>query len=145
MAEENLKDFTVNWAIFGLLFVCLIGFAITFMYNNNPIGLNDGADQIFNSSFDGIEGNLYEVEGNADEVLNITAGTDPEASFLGSRDSVGVSYKGYGTGRSFWTSAKTMIAWVFTGTIGNMLLAVFGGLIAWMGGYYIIKWIRTGQ
>lgn len=145
MAEENLKDFTINWTVFGLLFVCLLVFAITFMANNNPVGLNDGAEDILISTQGNISGNLYEVEPTSNEILNITAGTDPEASFLGSRDSVGVSYKGYGTGRSIWTSGKMMIAWIFTGDLGKLLLTVFGGLIAFIGGYYIVKWIRQGQ
>ena len=144
MPEENLKDFTINWAIFGLLFVCLMAFAITFMANNNPIGLNDGAETIFNSSYASTEASLYEIEDNADRILNITAGTNPEAGFLGSRDSVGASYEGYATGRSFWQDAKPMISWVFTGDIGKILLTVFGGLLAWLGGYFITKWIRVG-
>jgi len=144
MVEENLKDFTINWAVFGLLFFCLMAFAISFIYYNNPIGLNDGAEDIFSTTHSSLNSSLYEVEPSSNKILNITSTTNPEASYLGSRDSVGISYEGYATGRSFWKSIKPMIAWIFTGEIGKMLITVIGGLIAFMGSYYIVKWIRTG-
>jgi len=144
MAEENLKDFTINWAIFGLLFTCLIAFTISFMANNNPNGLNDGSSDIIGSSYTSMNSSLYEIEPQSNQLLNVTALTDPERSELGSRDSVGTSYGSYGTGRSFWSSAKPMIGWIFTGEIGKILLTTFGGLIAFLGVYFITKWIRQG-
>ena len=144
MAEDNLKDFTINWAIFGLLFFCLMGFAISFMANNNPIGLNDGSSDILSSTYSSMNGSLYEVETDSNELLNITAGTNPEASYLGSRDQVGTSYGTYGTGRSFWSSSKQMIQWIFTGEVGKILITTLGGLIAFLGVYFITKWIRVG-
>ena len=143
--EENLKDFTVNWAIFGLLFFCLMAFAINFMYDNNPIGLDDGSGDIFESIEESLNNNLYEIEPSSDKILNITSTTNPEASYLGSRDSVGISYEGYGTGRSFWQSAKPMITWIFSGAIGVMLITVLGGLIGFLGTYFIVKLIRQGN
>jgi len=144
MAEENLKDFTINWAIFGLLFMCLLGFAITFMANNNPIGLNDGGSDIIESSYTSMNDSLYEIEPSGNQLLNVTALTDPERSELGSRDSVGTSYSSYGTGKSFWSSAKPMIGWIFTGDLGKILLTTISGLIIFLGIYFITKWIRQG-
>ena len=144
MAENNMKDFTINWAIFGLLFTCLMAFTISFMVNNNPIGLNDGASDILSSTYVSMNGSLSEIEADSDELLNITSKTNPEASYLGSRDTVGVSYGAYGTGKSFWSSSKTMIQWVFIGEIGKILVVTFSGLIGFLGVYFITKWIRTG-
>jgi len=144
LVEDNLKDFTINWAIFGLLFTCLIAFSITFMANNNPIGLNDGSSDILSSTQTALNSSLYEVEPDSDQMLNITSKTNPEASYLGSRDTVGSSYGTYGTGKSFWTDSKQMIQWIFTGDTGKILITVLGGLIAFMGLYFIAKWIRTG-
>ena len=142
--EENLKDFTVNWVIFGPLFTCLMAFTISFMANNNPIGLNDGSDDIFSTTYTSMNGSLYEIESDSDELLNITSKTNPEASYLGSRDTVGTAFGTYGTGKSFWSSSKQMISWVFTGDVGKILLTTLGGLIAFLGIYFIGKWIRTG-
>jgi len=144
MVEDNLKDFTVNWAIFGLLFTCLMAFTISFMANNNPIGLNDGSSDIISSTYTSMNGSLYEIEPSSDELLNITAGTNPEASYLGSRDQVGTSYGTYSTGKSFWASSKQMIGWIFTGDVGKALITTLGGLIAFMGIYFITKWLRVG-
>lgn len=144
MAEDNLKDFTINWAIIGLLFVCLITFTIVFMANNNPNGLTDGSSDILTSTNTYMNSSLYEIEPNSDELLNITSKTNPEASYLGSRDTVGTSYGTYATGSSFWTSAKTMIGWIFTGEVGKVLLITIGGLIGFLGVYFITKWVRTG-
>ena len=145
MAEDNLKDFTVNWVITGLLLTCLITFAITFMFNNNPIGLGDDADYILNQTYTGINTKLLEVDTNANELLNITANTNPEVSQLGSRDSVGSSYGYKSVGTGFWSSMKQLIAWIFVGDVGKMLITVFGGLLGLIGGYFIIKYIRQGS
>jgi hypothetical protein len=142
--EDNLKDFTVNWAIFGLLFTCLLAFAISFMANNNAIGLSDGSDDVFSSSFVLVNSSLYGVEPSSDQLLNITAETNPEASYLGSGDTVATSSEGYGTAKNFWSDAKPLILWVFSGEIGKILLTTFGGLIAMLGVYFITKWIRVG-
>ena len=145
MAEDNLKDFTANWVIFGLLFFALVTFAITFMYNNNPTaGLGEDAEAIFGAAENTIESKLYEAPSDADTLLNVTANTNPEASDLGSRDSVASSYSLFGSGRSFFDSMKLFVSWIFSGTIGQMLLAVIGGILGFTGVYFIIKLIRNG-
>lgn len=144
MAEENIKDFTINWIVLGLLGFCLISFAITFMYNNNPIGLGDSAEGIFTQTQSNLSTRLYQTPTDADKVLNITANTNPEAGDLGSRDSVASSYSVSGTGRGFFETIKIFIAWVFVGEMGAMLVAVFGGLIGFLAVYFIVKWIRNG-
>ena len=71
MAEDNLKDFTVNWIITGLLLTCLLAFAITFMANNNPLGLGDDADYVFNNTYTNLNTQLLEVDTESNELLNI--------------------------------------------------------------------------
>ena len=50
MADENLKDFTINWVLFGLLFFCLLTFTIIFIANNNSDALGDDIDNQLLSS-----------------------------------------------------------------------------------------------
>ena len=144
MADENLKDFAVNWTIFGLLLFSLLSFTFIFMQNNNPIALNDGANEVLLQTQSNVSSNLYEIEGDTDDLLNVTANTNPEVSFLGSRDSVATAYNTAGTGQSMWTSTKVLIGWVFTGDAGKILLSVFAGLMGFLMIYFITKWIRIG-
>jgi len=144
VAEDNIKDFTINWITLGLLSFCLMSFALVFMFNNNPIGLGDTAEGKLTSTQSAVSSRLYATEADADKVLNITANTNPEAGELGSRDSVASSYSVYGTGKGFWESSRTLIAWIFVGEMGKMLLSVLGGLVGFLGVYFIVKWIRNG-
>lgn len=144
MADQNLKDFTISWVLFGLLFTCLITFATLFMFSNNPDGLGSDAQNVFNSTQQNLQNDLYDVTNNTNELSNITSKTNPETSFLGSRDSVATSYGLKSTGRNFWSNARIMISWIFTGDIGKMVISVFGGLIGILSIYFITKWIRTG-
>ena len=142
--EENLKDFTINWIVTGLLLTSLIAFTVFFMFNNNPIGLGDDADTVLGSTSDGISSKLLDVSGDSDTVLNITANTNPEVSDLGSRDSVASAYSMKGTGTGYWEGSKTLLAWIFSGAIGEMLIVIFGGIIGFLAFYYIVKFIRNG-
>lgn len=143
MAEDNIKDFTINWVIIGVLFFCLISFAISFMYYNNPTGLGNDTEK-FTGAESGLNTQIYAIEGSADRVLNITANTNPEASQLGSRDSVAAAYQTRETANGIWDSMKIFMAWIFTGTLGKMLIAVTTGILGFASVYYIVKWIRTG-
>jgi hypothetical protein len=145
MTEENIKDFAINWVIFGLLLTCLISFTLTFMYSNNPIGLNDGSEDILNSTYLDLEGGLEEIEGDTNELLNITSKTNPEVSFLGSRDSVATAYKTAGSAKSNWEDTRTLIRWVFSGDVGEKMIGIFAGLIGFLLIYFITKLIRIGN
>lgn len=144
MAEESLKDFTSNWIIVGLLTFCLMSFTIAFMYNNNPLGLGDEADGKFETSTQNLSNNLYEMETDSNSVLNITANTNPEASDLGSRDSVASAYKQKESAMGFFDSIKTFLSWILVGDLGKMLISVFGGIVGFAAVYFIVKWIRNG-
>ena len=143
MADDNLKDFSVNWIMFGLLFFCLITFAVSFMYYNNPIGLGDSQD-VFDNAASGVQGNLVSLPDDSDTLLNITAKTNPEVSDLGSRDSIATSYGITGVSQGFFTKTKIFMGWVLTGTAGQILIGVFSGLFGLLSIYFITKWIRAG-
>lgn len=144
MAEENLKDFTINWMVFGLLFISLIGFSVSFMANNNPIGLGDDASSIFTDTYSNYSSKLLDSPEDANKLLNITAQTNPEVSDLGSRDSVASAYESKRSSTQYWEASKQLISWTFSGDIGKMLLSIFGGIIAFLSFYYIYKLIRQG-
>ncbi len=144
MAEDNIKDFAINWIVTGVLVFSLITFAITFMYANNPIGLDAGTGEILNKTQESVSTKLYQTPNDADKVLNITANTNPEASQLGSRDSVAAAYSISGTGTGFFKSTKIFLSWILIGDAGKMLISVFGGLIGFFAVYFIVKWVRNG-
>lgn len=143
MAMNNLKEFSIEWVLFGLLFFCLLTFTMTFMFNNNPEGLGESAD-IFNNSVISVTSKLVSLPDDANVLLNITSRTDPEVSFLGSRDSIATTYGITGSSKGFWESSKVFMAWILTGTSGQVLIGVFGGLFSLVALYFITKWIRNG-
>jgi len=145
MAEEGMKDFTINFIIGGFLMTCLLIFSITFMYNNNPDGLNDGTGKVLNNSYNSFSSKLIKSPEDSNKLLNITANTNPEVSDLGSRDSVAVSFDAYGSSKSFFESSKSLLSWVFSGTSGKLILGTIGGIIVLLGVFYIWSLIRTGR
>ena len=144
MGDESLKDFTVNWMVGGLLLFCLLAFAISFAYNNNPDALNDGTGDVFDSSNTDISTKLYASSEDSNTLLNITANTNPEVSDLGSRDSVAASFGAKGSGTSYWESSKSLLSWVFSGTSGKLLLGTIGGIIGILSMFFIWRFVRNG-
>jgi lipid-A-disaccharide synthase-like uncharacterized protein len=144
MAEENIKDFTINWMVTGFLTICLVSFSIAFMVNNNPLGFGSDSQGILNSSDETLSSRLEESLINSNTILNITANTNPEASDLGSRDSVATAYKSKESAMSHWEASKMMISWVFSGTIGEMLITLISAILGFLSIYYIVKYIRNG-
>lgn len=144
MADQNIKDFGVSWVQYGVVLFCLITFTTLFMASNNPIGLGDEASAQLGITSDNLSSAIFQLPDDSDALLNISADTDPTEGYLGSRDSVATSYGIMGMGRVFFTSSKTLISWVFSGAVGQMLLAVFGGLFGLASLYWIIKLIRNG-
>jgi len=142
LAEENLKDFTTNLIIGGLLMFCLLAFAITFIFNNNTSALDGGTGDIFSTSYDNISTNLYESSEDSNTLLNITSNTNPEISQLGSRDSVAVSFQTKGSAISYFEKSKLLISWVFSGTAGSILLGVIGGLLGFLSMFFIWRFVR---
>lgn len=142
MAEDNLKDFTINWILAGFLLTCLLAFAIGFMYQNNPTGLGSDVDSVFATAYSNSSGSLEEVQGDANSLLNITANTNPEIGQLGSRDSVSAGFLSGSTAKSKFTAAKTLIVWVFSGTTGALLLGIIGGIVTILTVFYIAKFIK---
>lgn len=144
MVDNNLKDFSVNWILYGVLLFCLITFTTIFFAFNNPIGLGDNASIQLGITGDNLSSAIFLLPANSDALLNISADTDPTEGFLGSRDSVATTYGVMNMGRVFFTSSKTLISWIFGGEVGQMLLVIFGGLFGLVSLYWITKWIRTG-
>lgn len=144
MADDSLKDYTLTMIMGGFLMFCLLAFAISFMYNNNPTGLDDGTGEIFDESYDGYTTELLELQEDGNGILNITANTNPEVSDLGSRDSVASSFDAKRSATSYFTQSRRLISWVFTGTVGKTLIGVIGGLFTFLAGFALWRSIRTG-
>lgn len=143
MVANNLKEFNNEWILFGLLFFCLMTFTVTFMANNNEGGLGNSADKFSGYSSD-VQGNLVGMEDTSNSLLNISAQNDPEISNLGSKDSVATSYGVFGNAKLYLVSFTQFVGWMFTGTAGQVIIGVIGGMFALTGLYFITKWIRTG-
>ena len=145
MPEDNIKSFTIQWMIIGLLIFCMLGFAFTFIYANSDQGFETAVGNKLNESRSELRTKILAVNEDSDLLLNITAQTDPEVSQLGSRDSVATSYKYREEATSNWDKLKSLIGWVLTGDAGKILISVLGGMLAYLSVYYIIKFIRTGS
>jgi len=143
MATDNLKQFSVEWVIFGLLLVCLMTFATTFMLNNNPGGLGDSGSKFGNYSSD-MQSKLVATEDTTNSLLNISSQSDPEIGNLGSKDSVATSYGIMGIAKDNFDSFKLFLSFMLTGTTGQMFITVFVGLFGLTVLYFITKWIRQG-
>lgn len=136
MKADNVKDFTIDWITMGLLMVCLLGFVLTFTYHNNPTALGDVGNSLsgVNSS---LSSSLVEIEGEA------SAEAETSDSFI-SLDSAKSSISSTDKTRSFLQSAKILIALVFTGAMGTILLSTLGAVFLITLVYLGIKWFRTG-
>ena len=143
MAIDNLKDFSIQWITFGLLFLCLLTFATYFTAQNNPSALGPEGDKLSAYQTD-IQSNLITVEGSSNALLNISAQNNPEVSDLGSKDSVATSYGIMGIARTIIGSMKLFFGWIFTGTSGLIIISIFVGVFGLTALYFITKWIRNG-
>jgi len=141
MAQDNLKDFAVQWVFFGFLFFCLLSFAVVFVANNNAAAFGDSSSKFDSAS---LQSNLTGIPAETDSLLNISAESNPEVSDLGSRDSVAVSYGLKGTSTGFVQSTQMFMSWIFTGTVGDIIISVFVGMVGMLSLYFITKWIRQG-
>lgn len=144
MADEGLKDFTTTFILGGLLLFCLLAFVITFMYNNNSNALDDGTENILNEAHTNLTSRLTETRESSNNILNITANTNPEVSDLGSRDVVAVSFGTTSSSKSFFETSRKLISWVFSGTSGVILIGVFGGLTSFIMVFLIWRFIKSG-
>ena len=144
MATDNIKEFTVQWVLFGLLFFCLLSFAISFTFNNNADGLGDSKG-VFDTLQANLSSRLIETEDSGNAILNISSETNPEVSDLGSRDSVATSYGLVGNARGFFSTTKVFLGWIIEGEAGKILVSTLGGLFAFLAFYFIYKSIRQGS
>jgi len=152
MASENLKEFSIEWAVIGLLFFSLIAFSSTFIYNNSPGSMGSAGDKL-NNYGDNITTSLMSLEGESNVLLNISSESDPEVSDLGSKDSVATSYGIMGTAKDERQKIMPFIKWILAPNsdsengstiISTMLISVLVGLFTITSIYFITKWIRNG-
>ena len=142
MADQNIKDFTINWVIFGLLFFFLLTFTLTFFHANNPDALGT-AKANFESYALEISSELVEIETDSNENINISALIASEDQELGSRISASNSYGFWGTASAFWESSKGFFGWILPGESGSVLVSVFGGIIGVLVLYFIFRLGRS--
>lgn len=119
-------------------------FTTIFFAANNEIGLGVEAAEQLGITKNNLSSNIFEITDDTDLLLNVTANTNPTEGFLGSRDSVASSYGITDIASGFFNSMKTFLSWIFFGLVGQMLLAIFGGLFSLYALYFIWKWVRTG-
>lgn len=143
MASDNIKDFSIQWVLFGLLFFSLLSFAVSFTFYNNQDALGTSG-AVFETSREAIGEKLIATEDSSNILLNITSETNPEVSDLGSRDSVATSYGTTGTAKGFFETSKVFMGWILTGTSGQILISVFSGMFGLLALYFIIKAVRNG-
>ncbi len=138
MANQNLKDFTTNWVLLGLLAFALLSFALGFTSVNNPNAFGS-ASGVFTNTSNQLNSNLLQVPSAANNVSNVSAITQSLDTSGSAAISASTSYNFLGTGKLFWKSLINLISFVFSGTIGHILIGVLGGLVL----YEAIYWIVT--
>lgn len=143
MADQDIKDFTVSWILFGLLFFSLMIFTVNFMYNNNPDALGSDVDSKFEIYQGNLSRDLLQLEDDSNELLNISAITDSENQNTGTRVSASTSYGFWNSASQIWNNSIDFIGWMFSGTVGQILIGVFGGLIGLSVLFFIIRLGRT--
>jgi hypothetical protein len=143
VATENIKDFAIQWVLFGLLFLSLLTFATTFIANNNPDALGDTGDNL-GIYQENMTSNLVIIESTSDDTLTILSQNDPEVSNQGSSDSVASAFKIRGVANTIISSFKLFFGYIFTGLAGQILISTFVGMFGLLSAYYIYKSIRNG-
>ena len=138
MADQNIKDFTKNKILLGLLVFSMLAFATGFIVYNNPLALGN-ANEVLNSTYSQVQSNLIEVPGSANDVSNVTAVTQSLDTSGSNAASAATSFGFMKTGIIFWESLILLLGYVFTGTLGQIIIGVLGGLIAFEAIYWIIQ------
>ena len=142
MADQNIKDFTVNWILFGVLFFSLMFFSLSFVFNNNSDALGE-----YKANYDiysaNISSNLLELEGDSNEQINISAIIESEDLELGSRVAASNSYGFMSSARNYWSGTKEFTALMFEGTAGQIITGVFSGLFLIIALFFIFRLGRT--
>lgn len=142
MANDNIKDFSINFIIYGLLFLSLSTFTVLFITSNNSNAIGSDLLDTTNNSIVSVNSNLVAIEGTGDSISNTTSFTNPEASYLGSKDQVDTAYKMAGSAKTSFEASKKMLSIV----LGDypVLIAVFSGIVIFSMVYFIIKLLRVG-
>ena len=142
MADQNIKDYTVTWITFGVLFFSLMTFAGLFMSANNPTGLGEAGDN-FNTYSGDLSPTLIQIEEQeVNPLLNTSAITESNAE-AGSVVAASNSYGFFGTAKTIFPTIKKFIAWQIGEEAGQMISAVFFGLLGLIALFYIIKLGRS--
>lgn len=142
MAVDNIKDFSINFILYGLLFLALSTFTIIFLSQNNPNAINPELMNLIENSSSDSQSKLVALNETGDVMLNITSYTDPEASYLGSKDQVATAYKMAGSSKESWEASKKMLSVVIPDV---KIIIIFSSIILFSMIYFIIKLLRIGS
>lgn len=141
MASDNIKDFSINLILYGLLFVALSTFTVIFISENNTNAISPELMNLVNGSSSESQSRLVELNEESNVMLNITSYTDPEASYLGSKDQVATAYKMTGSAKRSWESSKSVLSVVIQ---DPKIIIIFSSIILFSMVYFILKFLRTG-
>lgn len=142
MAVDNIKDFSINFILYGLLFLALSTFTIIFLSQNNPNAINPELMNLIENSSSDSQSKLVALNETGDVMLNVTSYTDPEASYLGSKDQVATAYKMAGSSKESWEASKKMLSVVIPDV---KIIIIFSSIILFSMIYFIIKLLRIGS
>jgi hypothetical protein len=143
MADETLGDFVINYLLFGLLLFGLIGSTLYLISMNNEEAISPEYFSTLNKTKNNIGISFVSSSATADSILNSTSYTDPEASYLGSKDQVASAYNIMGTGKGMWAQSKLMLNVLFSSN--PEIIWIFGAFIVFSAVLLIYKFVRTGS
>lgn len=143
MADEDLRGFVETYLLFGLLMLGLIGVALYLVFMNNSTAISGDYYSTLNETRKNLNIAFINSSATADKVLNSTSYTNPEASYLGSKDQVSSAYETMGSAKKMWSQVGLMLGILFSSN--PEIVWIFGGMIVFSVVMLIIKFIRTGQ
>ncbi len=143
MADEDLKEEVITYILLGILAFFLISFVLYVIANNNPNAISPSYIKELNDTKTSVRMSFINSSATADKVLNSTSYTNPEASYLGSKDQVATAYDTMGTGKSSWTNIKKLLGIVFSEN--PEIIIAFSAIVVFAFVMAIIAFLRIGK
>lgn len=143
MADEELRQAVITWSLLGLLSFSLIGFFLTVVSSNNISSLSPEYFNKLNATKNNLNTYFVNSSATADKVLNSTSFTNPEASYLGSKDQVATAYDVAGSAKGSFEQLKLLIGIAFSQNPEYLIF--FGGIIIFSFVMLIISFLRIGK
>lgn len=147
MAEDsNLLGFSLNWILIGLFLMSMISGYVLLVNNEGKGEIFDEFDWIQNLNFNLTNQLTGKLQDTANINMNLSANYNPELAISAadqSGNAIGINLIDMVTGT--WNIMSSIASIIF-GNIWTLILSIiFAALFAWVGLYYLVRFIRSGN